>query len=258
MHLKARCPILVFQNLLHIPMLLKRTNIHSKLKHLQHSGIDSGHIMQQVTAILESAGNTDIRITNEMLTDSIHSSNAFNIDLLETGQIYHLDAIKTICVDYRLRFLDTKYFKGTFPTEAFSKIKALENEHDIELGGFKIMAPSKLFKLNKTDDPLLFAPIGNDYFYLIHTWGNDLHPLRKWLMLPFRNFETLAFTTLIVSFLLTFLIPDGLFSQETSAAEFWMLFFFMFKSLAAIVIFYGFALGKNFNTAIWDSTYNKA
>jgi len=77
-------------------------------------------------------------------------------------------------------------------------------------------------------------------------------------MLPFRNFETLAFTTLIVSFLATFLVPNGIFSVETSASEFWMIFFFMFKSIAAVVIFYGFALGKNFNTAIWNCRYNKA
>ncbi|WP_395062778.1 hypothetical protein [Flavobacterium sp.] len=36
------------------------------------------------------------------------------------------------------------------------------------------MAPSKAFNLKKYDDPLLFAPIGNDYYYLIHKWGNDL------------------------------------------------------------------------------------
>lgn len=239
-------------------MLLKRTNIQSKLQDLRQASSDSEAIIQQVKAILEPEDHKDMRIAKEIASNQLPVSNAFNIDLLETEHIYHIDLIKSICVDYRLRFLDTRYFKGEIPKEAISKIKALEEQHDIELKGYKIMAPSKMFKLNKTDDPLLFAPIGNDYYYLIHTWGNDLHPLRKWLMLPFRNFETLAFTTLVVSFLLTFLIPDGLFSQETSSAEFWMLFFFMFKSIAAIVIFYGFSLGKNFNTAIWDSTYNKA
>ncbi len=239
-------------------MLIKRTNIQSKLKHLQEASLDSDNIMQQVKAILESEDHTDIRIAKEITSNPTRVSNAFNFELLETEHIYHIDSIKTICVNYRLRFLDTRYFKGEIPKEAKSNVIALEKQHGIELKGYKVMAPSKLFKLNKTDDPLLFAPIGNDYFYMIHSWGNDLHPLRKWLMLPFRNIETLAFTTLVVSFLLTFLVPDGLFSQETSSAEFWMLFFFMFKSIAAIVIFYGIALGKNFNTAIWNSTYNKA
>jgi len=31
----------------------------------------------------------------------------------------------------------------------------------------------------------------------------------------------------------------------------------MFKALASIVLFVGFALGKNFNPAIWNNKYNK-
>ena len=49
------------------------------------------------------------------------------------------------------------------------------------------MAPSVLFRLEKKDDPLLFVPLGNEYYYLIHKWGNDLHPFRKALMWPFKN-----------------------------------------------------------------------
>ncbi|MBT8303972.1 MAG: hypothetical protein KJP09_05840 [Bacteroidia bacterium] len=238
--------------------MIKRTNVESQLQRSQSSLMDSSDILNQVKDILDKETDQELRINSELGSGFSGYSNAFDFDLLETHNIYHLSTIKDICVDYRLRFLDTKYFKGEIPNEAINKIKLLEKNHEIQLKGFKIIAPSKLFKLKKADDPLLFAPIGNDYYYLIHTWGNDLSPLRKWLMLPFRNFETLAFTTLIVSFLATFLVPNGMFSKETSASEFWMLFFFMFKSIAAIVIFYGFALGKNFNTAIWDCTYNKA
>ena len=30
---------------------------------------------------------------------------------------------------------------------------------------------------------------------------------------------------------------------------------FMFKAVAGIALYYGFAKGKNFNTAIWNSKY---
>jgi len=239
-------------------MLLKRTNIERKLELQQRKIATENSILEQVEIILNKDLSANKRIDNTLTTNSEANSNAFNLDLLDTQNIYHIDAIQAICIDYRLRFLDSKYFKSTIPEEAIKKIKDIEGLHRIHLQGFKIVAPSKLFKLDKTDDPLLFAPIGNDYYYLIHKWGNDLHPLRKWLMLPFRNFETLAFTTLIISFLATFLVPNGIFSVETSASEFWMIFFFMFKSIAAVVIFYGFSLGKNFNTAIWNCRYNKA
>jgi hypothetical protein len=123
---------------------------------------------------------------------------------------------------------------------------------------FKVLAPSKLFKLADKDDPVLFAPIGNGYYYLIHKWGNDLHPLRKWLVWPFKNIANLALLIVLVSYLFTMMIPEGLFSKSGSSAEFWIIFFFMFKSIAAVVLFYGFALGKNFNPAIWNSKYFNA
>lgn len=186
------------------------------------------------------------------------NENNFDFDLLETDRIFHLSQIKTICIDYRLRFLDSKYFKGEIPEEAISKIHALEERHGTPLNGFKIMAPSKLFKLEDKDDPLLFAPIGNGYYYLIHQWGNDLHPMRKILMWPFKSVVNLGIVVFIASYFLTLMVPEGLFSKSNSAAEFWIIYFFMFKSLAAVVIFYGFALGKNFNPVIWNSKYFNA
>ena len=104
----------------------------------------------------------------------------------------------------------------------------------------------------------MFVPIGNDYFYLIHKWGDDLHPLRKLLVWPFKNIVNLTAVVVLISYLTTMLVPNGLFSKTNTTAEFWIIFFFMFKSIASVVIFYGFALGKNFNPAIWNSKYFNA
>ncbi len=236
-------------------MLLKKTNIEEKLERSRFKDGLSESILETVKKILkEDADNRD-RIEKNLSGPGSTVTNAFNFDLLESNKIYHLSQIKTICIDYRLRFLDSKYFKGKIPQEAISKIKNLEKDHDLEVKGFKIVAPSKLFKLEDKDDPLLFAPIGNDYFYLVHKWGNDFHPLRKLLVWPFKNIVNLALLVMVISYLLTALIPEGLFSKGGSATEFWIVFFFMFKSVAAVVIFYGFALGKNFNPAIWNSKY---
>ena len=186
------------------------------------------------------------------------STNAFDIDRLVTECIYHLDTIRDICIDYRLRFLDLKYFKNDLPQEAFDKIAALEIEHDTTLTGFKVMAPSKLFRLKNTDDPLLFVPLGNDYFYLIHQWGDDLHPFRKALMWPFKNIWNLLLTLLVISWGVTLLTPMAIFTKTTSWTTFWMVYFFNFKAIASVVLFSGFALGKNFNPAIWNNKYNKS
>ena len=183
--------------------------------------------------------------------------NALELDDLDASRIYSLDKIRSVCVDYRLRFLDVKYFKATIPEEALSAITQLEKEHDTQLEGFKIMAPSSLFRLNKTDDPLLFAPLGNNYYYLIHQWGNDLHPLRRIMMWPFKNLWNLLLMLLGVSGLLTLITPMRLFTTAPDSTVFWMLFFFMFKSVIAVVMFYAVALGKNFNPVIWNSHYDK-
>ncbi len=239
-------------------MVLPRTNIEKKLERLRAKEFDHATWQDQVQEIFRKDEARKTHIIKNLNASSKNVTNSFDFDQLDTHKIYHLDQIKKICITYRLRFLDTKYFKGKLPETAFSAIKELENKHHSELKGFKIIAPSKLFKLENADDPLLFAPMGNDYFYLVHKWGNDLHPLRKFSMWFFKSFENLLFLTFLVSVLLTFMVPDGLFSKESNTSTFIMVFFFMFKSVAAVVLFYGFALGKNFNTAIWNSKYINA
>lgn len=181
--------------------------------------------------------------------------NNFDIDKLDTNRIYHIDQIKKTCVDFRLRFLDAILFKGQFPVEAVDEIKAIEKAHQTELTSLKMMAPSKLFKLENADDPLLFAPMGNGYYYLIHQWGNDLHPLRKWLVWPLRNLITMCIAVLVGSFFLSLFVPLSVFTPNPTSSDFFLVYFFMFKSVAAIVIYYTFARGKNVSQAIWNSKY---
>jgi len=196
----------------------------------------------------------------EQLIDAldIKTQNSFDFDQLESHRIYHMDQIREVCIDYRLRFLDIKYFKNDLPESAHQAINKIETDHDTVLADFKVMAPSVLFRLERKDDPLLFVPMGNNYYYLVHKWGNDLHPLRKLLMWPFKNIWNLLLTVLAVSWVATEMAPMGLFTKTPDQASYWMLYFFMFKAIASIVLFYGFALGKNFNPAIWNSKYNKS
>jgi len=201
---------------------------------------------------------TNFQSILEIISSESNSNNNFNFDKLDKNRIFDLECIKKICIDFRLRFLDSKYFKNSLPKEAFSEISKLESDHNTILSDFKIMAPSKLFRLKNTDDPLLFVPLGNNYFYLVHKWGNDLHPFRKLLMWPLKSLWNMICFLLVVSLGLTYITPTSIFSKVDSWSVFWMIYFFMFKAIASIVIFYAFALGKNFNKAIWNSKYNKS
>ena len=239
-------------------MHLDRTNIEMALAKLKKKEADPNDILKEVYRILKAEDEHVTNIGQNIANEKSFSTNQFVFDFLETDKIYHLNHIKKISIDYRLRFLDSKYFKGDIPQEALTKIKQLEKQHNTELKRFKIIAPSKLFKLKDKNDPLLFVPLGNGYFYFIHKWGNDLHPLRKILMWPFKNIVNLTALVFGLSYLISLLVPISLFSKSTSGFEFWIIFFFMFKSLAAVVIFYGFAKGKNFSHAIWNSKYFNA
>lgn len=223
---------------------LTKTNIEQVLSGAREKNRTRSEVTESLSYLFDSL---DIKIQND-----------FDFDQLESNRIYHLDQIREVCIHYRLRFLDLKYFKGKLPESAHEAINSIEETHNTVLSDFKIMAPSVLFRLERKDDPLLFVPLGNNYYYLVHKWGNDLHPLRKIMMWPFKSIWTLLSALLVISWFITELTPMNLFTKNPDTASYWMLYFFMFKGIASIVLFYGFALGKNFNPAIWNSKYNKS
>ncbi len=240
-------------------MKIKRTHIPEKILNYRNKRISQEILMEQVWRIFEEESQKDRIILDSLNDDSeVEESNNFDFDLLEGVNIYHLSDIERICIDYRLRFLNSAIFKGELPYEAISKIKHLEKTHNTSLKGFKIMAPAKVFKLKNADDPLLFAPIGNQYYYLIHSWGTDLHPLRKVMMWPFKNLENFIVAVIFISLILTAMVPEGLFSKQQTTSEFFMVFFFMIKWVGGISIFYGVKMGKNFSSAIWRSRFYNA
>ena len=180
----------------------------------------------------------------------------YNPDKIDSNRLFHVDQIRKICINYRLRFLDFNFFKGGVPDEAYTKLKEFELNHpDLDLN-IKMMAPTKLFQLENYDDPLMFVSLGNNYYYLIHKWGNDMSYFRKMFMWPFKNIYNILVYIAIISLFFTTFVPDGIFFYKNNPEiQFFVVFLFMFKSLAAIFIYFGFAMGKNFNENIWNSKF---
>ena len=180
----------------------------------------------------------------------------YNPDKIDSNRLFHVDQIRKICIDYRLRFLDFNFFKGGVPDEAYTKLKEFELNHpDLDLN-IKMMAPTKLFQLENYDDPLMFVSLGNNYYYMIHKCGNDMSYFRKLFMWPFKNIYNILIYIAIISLLFTSFVPDGIFFYKNNPEiQFFVVFLFMFKSLAAIFIYFGFAMGKNFNENIWNSKF---
>lgn len=236
-------------------MVFERVNLQKKLLSERNRFVSENDLMTEIKSIFDQDDLIRTEIRQKLRSDSSTKQNVFDLDLLETDKIFHLEQIKNICVDYRLRFLDSSLFKNEIPEEAVSIIKNLEKSHNAILDGFKIMAPSKLFHLKNFDDPLLFVPIGNDYYYLIHKWGGELNPFRKLAVRPFRNLSSFFGLLLVISMVLACITPYDILGQVSPEIFRMLSFMFIFKSLAGIALYYCFWKGKNFNEAIWNSKY---
>jgi hypothetical protein len=237
-------------------MLLKRKNLVDELLRKRKREESEDALLKAVKAIL-LADEEQRKAIKQRLADGENNvaCNAFNFELLETNRIFHISQIKAVCIDYRLRFLDSKLFKSYVPEDAISQIRHLEKSHNTTLSGFKIMAPSKQFHLKNYDDPLLFAAIGNNYYYLVHKWGNDLNPYRKLLVRPLRDLGSFIVLLLAVTALITAAVSDIEVKGVAKDTFLLLMFLFIFKSVCGVALYYCFWKGKNFNAAIWDSEY---
>lgn len=196
---------------------------------------------------------------NQVITDRLKQSegkkaNYFQFDALETDKIYHVDAIKKLCIDYRLRFLDTKYYKNEYPEETIEKIAAFEKLHETELHHFKILAPKSSFKLDNYDDPLLFMALGNDYYYLLDYWGNDLHWSKKIVAWPMKSLMTLIVTTALLSLLSTNLLHFVL-GKTLTDVQFLIILLFSWKWIIAITFFFLIKKGNSVSEYNWNSPF---
>ena len=114
--------------------MFSQTNIKFQLEKYRAARIAEEVIMSEVKEIFSQNEKERDKILNTLKNEtSDNSGNDFNFDLLDGRKIYHLEDIKKLCIDYRLRFLDSHYFKGEIPEEAVSRIRDLENNHQTSI-----------------------------------------------------------------------------------------------------------------------------
>ena len=228
-------------------------NLQNTLRKDRDKHISSEDLKDMILAIFDQKESIKSRVKSTLETPNNSYVNTLTFDALDLDKIFHIDSIKKLCINYRLRFLDTHLFKGEYPNELYSIIPNLENDHKTQLKDFKIMAPSKLFRLKTKEDPLLFVPIGNGYYYLVHKWGDDLKSYRKILVWPFKNINTLIFTSIILSLLSTAI--GSAFFNDFSDTQLLVIFIFNIKTFVFVTFYLLFMMRKNFNESIWNSKY---
>ena len=233
---------------------MKKVNLFEELLRERNKQISSIELKSLIKDIWEKEDLKKNRIANSLNDKNNKNFNKMKFEDMETKNIFHKDTIKSICVQYRLRFLDSNLFKGDYPDNITKVISDIEKKHETTLNNFMIMAPSKLFKIKSPDDPILFVPIGNDYYYLIHKWGEEFNYLRKLLVLPFKNIDNLTVFSILVS--VFFALVGKLFMPSLSSSEVFILFLFLVKGFIFIFFYMFFLTRRNFSESIWNSKYD--
>ncbi len=229
---------------------MKKVNLFEELINERSKQITS----EELRTAIKSIWSNDDQIKKSLNKKNDNKHNDLKFDKMKTRNIFHKDTIKKICVRYRLRFLDSNLFKGEYPKNITKIIGKIERNHNTTLSNFMIMAPSKLFKIKSPDDPILFVPIGNDYYYLIHKWGEEFNYLRKLMVLPFKNIDNLTIFSVLVSVL--FALLGKLFMPSLTFSEVFILFLFLVKGFIFIFFYMFFLTRRNFSESIWNSKYD--
>ena len=233
---------------------MKKVNLFEELLREKNKQVGSNELKSLLKNIWEKEDSKNERIVRSLKDKNKDNFNKMKFEYMETKNIFHVDTIKNICVRYRLRFLDSNLFKGDYPSNITKVINNIEKKHDTTLNNFMIMAPSKLFKIKSPDDPILFVPIRNEYYYLIHKWGEEFNSLRKLLVLPFKNIDNLTIFSVLVSVLFAFL--GKLFIPSLTFSEVFILFLFLVKGFIFIFFYTFFLTRRNFSESIWNSKYD--
>ncbi len=215
-------------------------------------------LLEEVAQLFENSALKEEDILNR-LTEK--GSNFLSVDQLseeEKNRVFSLEEIKTVCVKYRLRFLDSKHFQSAFPYEAISKIKETEKSYNTRFHNFKIIAPDKVFHLQDINqDPLLFAQLSNNKFLLIHQWGKDLAWYRALKYYPVRNIYSYFYSIIVLAVIFASAIPFEWMKvgkEFELGMRFWLSIHF-FIALFSFLLFLGSTGKKTFSDDNWNSKY---
>jgi hypothetical protein len=247
--------------------LVKRRTVDELIGHIQRCSIMATHLdrqrlerillgqhefMQEVYGMLEQEQKHDDVIRAVVLTS--RGKGPVEVRNPDPARIFSGGTIRSLCIKYRLRFLESGLFKGPLPNDAVHAIRMLERHAGGPIHAFRVMAPAERFKLCDSEvDPLLFVPLGDDRFYLVHKWGNDLSPFRVLLGLPVRTPVHLAATVLLVALAITLAIP----TEWITAWQINRPLMFVWNALVmtSFTVFGWFAFFGQFSNENWNSRY---
>ena len=216
-------------------------------------------IMNDVHDLFDAGTRRDQEVLDRLAGRGRPTEPQLALDAADLAHVFTLDQIRQTCIRFRLRFLDTRFFRSEFPYDAVLKIRAFEERYNIRIERFRIAAPDHAFKLeNINKDPLLFAELADGRYYLLHQWGEDLAWYKRFLLWPLQNLKTFLLTILSISFLISFLIPSAVMHVFTLQSEIYLRIWFglhLFIGFTGIGLWAGISFDTSFSSMSWNSQY---
>jgi hypothetical protein len=213
-------------------------------------------LVDEAQRILRNDLFTDKKILQN-LKQYANSNELITEEDVNPEYIFTLKEIKTMAINYRLKFLESKYYKPEIPYEAVLKIKELNATYKKELKQFKILSVAESFSGKAVENnAALFAKTNHDNYYVIHTWGTDLERGRKIKYWPLRNVETLAITIMVFTLIVTLSLPTNLITLDTKAT-YWCgyragTFFHLLIFFTGFTTYFTITFAKNFSSGNWN------
>ena len=209
-----------------------KIKIESEIQKVKEKNIDKGNqLIDQANQLLLQQSNDEKVVIenigiNKSLIEATNERTATHLERKElekkTGDnVFTTEEIKTMCIKYRLKFLNANKYVGKIPADLGARIVALKKKHNLNIsasensdaGRFFIMAPPSCFKLREAEalnikiDPVMFYQIIPGLYIMVHRWGKDFTYWRRWLGIMMENthrVSTLRFTLFLCSFFLLF------------------------------------------------------
>lgn len=141
------------------------------------------------------------------------------VDRFVPERVFHIDDVKELCCKYGLRFLPAYLFNGEMDKDLPSKIRRFELDYNMSIhrGNSYIVAPASSFKLEeRPKDPLFFVQLSDDYYYLLHKWGNDISVLRLISNFFIKNMNRFMSLLVIFSLVIVFMFAIHSTTHEIS------------------------------------------
>jgi hypothetical protein len=190
---------------------IEETLKEQKKKDFAHLNSDP---VKEVKLLLQGDATEERRILQGLSNDSEFAriqnmtGRQIEIEKLEgtyDGNVFTREQIENLAIDYHLRFLEARYYTGTFDTQVASKIKNFAKSTNTPMDNhslsrnYMILAPGECFSLQEERyiskrelDPAIFYRIDHNHYRLIHKWGKDFTILRLiegWKWKSWSNFH---------------------------------------------------------------------